>query len=187
MKASPVNAVTAAELEAGLPTVLAAPRDSGTVRLLCARPKVNARSFPDVLTLTRAAGVTGDSNMKSPWLVLPDGSPDPRVQVSVIPWRVLDLVWRERDRVTHPGDNIAVDMNLSEIDLPVGTLLAVGTAILRVSDVPNDGCAKWKVRCGRPAYDWIITPSGLRQRLRGLYCSVEQDGEVRLGDTMRPL
>jgi hypothetical protein len=187
MKASPITPVTAAELEAALPMVLAAPREAGTVRLLCVRPGINARSFPEVLKVTRAEGVTGDSNLKHPWLTLPDGSADPRIQVSIIPARVLDLVWRERDRVAHPGDNIAVDMSLSETDLPVGTLLAVGTAILRVSDVPNDGCAKWKVRCGRPAYDWIVTPSGLRQRLRGLYCSVERDGEVRLGDTMRRL
>jgi hypothetical protein len=187
MTPTPANPVTAAELDAALPAVLAAPRDAGAVRLLCTRPDTNARSFPDMLTLSRGVGAKGDGHEARPWLTLPDGRPDPRIEVSLIPWRVLDLVWRDRDRVAHPGDNIAVDMSLSETDLPVGSLLAVGTAILRVSDVPNDGCAKWKVRCGRAAYDWIVTPSGLRQRLRGLYCSVEQDGEVRLGDIMRPL
>jgi MOSC domain-containing protein YiiM len=104
-----------------------------------------------------------------------------------MPWRVLDLVWRERDRVAHPGDNIAVDMTLSAADLPAGARLAIGTAILRVSDVPNDGCAKWKVRCGRPAYDWITTPDHLKLRLRGLYAEIEQDGEVRIGDILRRL
>jgi hypothetical protein len=184
MSLSPLNPVLAGELAAAMPDVLSAPRDAGVVRLLCVRPKPNDRIFPEVLRLTRASGVAGDFEMSRPWLKLPDGSPDPRIQVSIMPWRVLDLVWRDRDRVSHPGDNIAVDMNLTEANLPEGTLLAAGTAILRVSNVPNVGCAKWKVRCGRAAYDWTTRPAHLPLRLRGLFCSVERDGEMRLGDIL---
>jgi hypothetical protein len=187
MKHAPLSPITAAELEAALPSVLAAPGGAGLVRLLCTRPQPNARAFPEVLTLSRGKGATGDYHPARPWLRLPDGSPDPRIEVSIMPWRVLDLVWRERDRVAHPGDNIAVDMTLAEADLPAGTRLAAGTAILRVSDVPNDGCAKWKVRYGKAAHDWITTPDHLRLRLRGLYAAIEQDGEVRIGDTLRRL
>lgn len=182
---TPTNPVTAAELATALPNVLAAPRDVGPVRLLCARPEPNARTFPDRLVLTRANGVAGDFEMSRPWLELPDGSPDPRIQVSILPARVLDLVWRERDRIAHPGDNIVVDMNLTEENLPDGTLLSAGTAVLRVSDVPNDGCVKWKVRQGKAAYDWVTAPDHLPLRLRGLFCSVERDGEVTLNDSLR--
>jgi hypothetical protein len=181
---SPGTPATAAELAAALPHVLAAPADHGTIRLLCARPAPNERTFPETLTLTRAAGVAGDVEMSRPWLVLPDGGADPRIQVSIMSWRVLDLVWRDRERVAYPGDNIAVDMNLTAENLPDGTLLSVGTAILRVSDVPNEGCAKWKVRCGRAAYQWTSAPAHAPLRLRGLFCSVERDGEVRLGDVI---
>lgn len=185
MSKPPANPVTAEELTAALPGILAAPRDAGVVRLLCARPKPNARIFPDALTMTRAAGVLGDFEMSRPWLELPDGGPDPRIQVSILPWRILDLVWRERDHVAHPGDNIVVDMNLTEENLPAGTLLAAGTAVLRISDVPNDGCVKWKVRQGKAAYDWVSAPAHAPLRLRGLFCSIEQDGVVGLGDTVR--
>jgi hypothetical protein len=187
MTKSPQNPVTAEELAAALPLVLAAPRDGGVVRLLCVRPQPNARTFPETIQMTRAHGVTGDFEASRPWLTLPDGSPDPRNQVSIMPWQVLELVWRDRDRVPHPGDNIAVDMNLTEANLPVGTLLQAGSAILRISDEPNDGCVKWKVRKGRAAYDWITHPDHLPLRLRGLYCSVEKDGEMRLGDQLRRL
>jgi hypothetical protein len=187
MNKGPANPVTAGELEAALPAILAAPLDGGVTRLLCSRPKPNVRTFPQTLTFTRASGVAGDFEASRPWLTLPDGSPDPRNQVSIMPWQVLELVWRDRDRVPHPGDNIAVDMNLTAENLPEGTLLAAGTAILRVSDEPNDGCVKWKVRCGRPAFDWITHPDHLPLRLRGLFCSVEQDGTMRLGDTLRRL
>lgn len=185
MSKTPENPVTAEELAAALPNVLAAPRETGLVRLLCARPRPNVRTFPD--SLTRAEGVVGDFEMSRPWLKLPDGSPDPRIQVSILPWRVLELCWRERDRIAHPGDNIVVDMNLSEENLPIGTLLSVGTAMLRISDVPNDGCVKWKVRQGKAAYEWITDPSRAVLRLRGLFCSVEKDGVVGVGDSIRPV
>jgi hypothetical protein len=169
-------------LTAALPEVLAAPRDRGAVRLLCLRPKPNQRSFPGRLTLTRAVGVVGDFEASRPWLVLKDGSPDPRNQVSIMSARVLDLVWRDRDPRNHPGDNIACDLDLSHANLPIGTLLQAGTAVLRVSDEPNDGCAKWKVRMGKAAYDW--TRAQATYRLRGLYCSVEQDGVITLTDAI---
>lgn len=187
MMAVPAEVVDAATLAASLPQVLAAPRDNGPIRLLCARPAPNQRTFPDQLHLTRTMGVVGDCEAQHPWLVLPDGSPDPRNQVSLMPARVLDLVWRDRNPLFHPGDNIAVDLDLSQANLPTGSLLQVGTAVLRVSDEPNDGCAKWKVRCGRAAYDWVRTELHMTHRLRGLYCSVEQDGIVALGDRVTKL
>ena len=179
--------IDAATLAAALPEVLAAPQTNGEVRLLCARPKPNQRNFPDVLILTRTVGVVGDFEASRPWLVLEDGSPDPRNQVSIMSSRVLDLVWQGRVPRSHPGDNIAVDLDLSHANLPTGALLQVGTAILRVSDEPNDGCVKWKVRFGKPAYDWVRARDHKPYRLRGLFCSVEQDGMVQLGDRLAKL
>ena len=177
--------VTVEELAIAMPDILAAPTSDGEVRILCARPKPNRRSFPDQLTLTRAAGVIGDFEMSRPWLELPDGRPDPQIQVSILPWRVLELVWRDRDAIAFPGDNIVVDMKLTHENLPAGSLLAIGSAILRVSDVANDGCAKWRGRYGKAAYDWVRAPEHAALRLRGLFCSVEQDGVVTLGDRSR--
>lgn len=87
----------------------------------------------------------------------------------------------------HPGDTIICDLNMTEDNLPAGSLLQAGTAVLRVSDLFNDGCVKWKARYGRAAKDWITAPGHPRLRLRGILCSVEQDGEVRLGDPVRKL
>ena len=82
MSKAPANPVTAEELAAALPAILAAPRDGGLMRLLCARPSPMPAPFPQALTLTRATGVAGDFETSRPWLDLPDGSPDPRNQVS---------------------------------------------------------------------------------------------------------
>lgn len=182
MTASPI---TMAELMAALPDVLAAPKDDASILQLCFRPGYNQRSFPDVLELTRARGIPGERFETAPWIRLPDGSGDPRIQVSILPRRVLDLVWRDRTGTPHPGDTVIADLDTTEANLPVGTLLQAGTALLRVSDLFNDGCVKWKVRYGRDAKDWIVQPGHPELRLRGVLCSVERDGVMRVGDRLR--
>ncbi|MFQ5621887.1 MAG: hypothetical protein ACE5FS_00685 [Paracoccaceae bacterium] len=157
------------------------------VEMLCRRPDRNQRVFPDLLRLSAAGGVEGDYEMRKPWLTLPDGSPDPRIQVSILPLRVLDLVWRDRENVTHPGDTIVADLNVTLDNMPAGTRMRVGSAVVEVSDFWNDGCAKWKVRCGRAAYDWAFDPGHEPLRRRGIYCSIVGDGAVRLGDTITRL
>lgn len=183
--------ITMAELMAALPEVLAAPKateaDPAEVLQLCFRPAFNQRQFPDHLPLTRAEGVPGERFTSAPWLKLADGSGDPRIQVSILPRRVMDLVWRDREGTPHPGDTVIADLDTSEANLPVGTLLSIGSAVIRVSDVFNDGCVKWKARYGRDAKDWITAPGHPELRLRGILCSVEQDGMIRLGDPIRKL
>lgn len=178
------DVVTAEELDQALPHVMAAPRMDGSVTLLLYRRKYNDRVFTQHLRLSRSHGVEGDFEMSIPWLKLDDGSPDKRIQVSILPLRVLDLCWRNREITVHPGDQIVADFNMSLENLPAGSLLRVGTAVLRVSDLWNDGCAKWRVRCGRPAYDWVRSREHEALRLRGIFCSVEEDGEVNVGDRM---
>ncbi len=173
---------TAADLAAALPHVLAAPKDRSTVDSLCFRPGFNRREFPVELHLTKRQGVPGERWQTAPWLRLPDGTPDPRIQVSLLPLRVADLVWRDRENVPHPGDTVICDLDMSEANLPDGTLLRLGSAMVRVSSVFNDGCVKWKARYGQAAKDWIVAPGHPALRLRGILCSIEVDGVVRPGD-----
>ncbi len=177
-----VKQATRAELELALPDIFAAPLSETVVETICYRPGFNKRIFPDVIRMTRANGVEGDYEKSYPWLKLPDGSADPRNQVSLVPLRVLNLVWLDRVNTLHPGDALVADLNTSHENLPIGTLLQVGSAVIGVSDVWNEGCVKWKVRYGREAYDFVSAPEHEMLRLRGIYCWVEKDGEVRAGD-----
>lgn len=178
---------TAGELAAALSGVLKAPKTGGAVEWLCLRPGYGERRFVDSLTVTRDHGIPGERWGTAPWLKLPDGTGHPGIQVSILPRRVLDLVWRDREGQLHPGDTFVCDLDTSEANLPAGQLLAVGTAVLRVSDVFNDGCAKWKVRYGEAAYHWVRAPEHRHLRLRGVLCSVETDGVIRLGDRLQVL
>jgi hypothetical protein len=177
--------VTLDELMAALPGVLSAPKTGSAVELLCLRPDYGQRRFVDEMTLTKAGGIPGERWGFAPWLKLPDGSGHPGIQVSILPRRVLDLVWRNRENVVHPGDTFVCDLDMTEANLPAGQLLAVGTAVLRVSEVWNDACAKWKVRHGEAAFNWVRAHEELR--LRGVLCSIEQDGVIRNGDAVEVL
>jgi hypothetical protein len=176
---------SATDLAAALPHVLAAPKSGSAAEFLCLRPGYGERRFVDSITVTRANGIPGERWGTAPWLKLPDGSGHPGIQVSILPRRVLDLVWRGEG--LHPGDTFVADLDTSEANLPAGQLLRVGTATLRVSDVWNDGCAKWKVRYGEAAYHWIRAPDHRHLRLRGVLCSVETDGVIRRGDPVEVL
>lgn len=173
---------TADDLRAALPHILAAPKTDAAIAMLCFRPGFGLRTFPDRLSMTRSGGILGERWLIHPWLRLADGSPDPRIQVSILPARVLDLVWRDRIGTVHPGDPIVADLDMSHDNLPAGTLLQAGSAVLRVSDEPNDGCVKWKARYGAAAMDWIVAPEHAAYRLRGVLCSIEQDGVVGVAD-----
>lgn len=179
--------VPLAELMAALPEVLSAPKTGSVVEYLCFRPAFGERLFPTELTLTRDRGILGERWETAPWLKHEDGSGHTGIQVSILPRRVLDLVWRDRVGTVFPGDTFVCDLDMTEANLPEGQLLAVGTTVLRVSEVFNASCAKWKVRYGADAYDWARAPEHRHLRLRGVLCSIEQDGVIRLGDAVEVL
>src|SRR3989338_3245043 len=137
--------ITAAELAAALPHVLAAPKTDAPIISLCLRPAFGARVFPDRIAMTRAEGIPGERWATLPWSRLEDGSPDPRIQVSLLPSRVMDLVWRDKS-MPHPGDPIVADLDMSVANLPVGTLIQAGTAVLRVSALPSGRYATGPMR-----------------------------------------
>jgi len=172
-------------LDAALPLILQAPKDHAEIEMLCIRPDYGERQFVDQINVTRKGGIEGCRWAKHPWLKMPDGTGDPRIQVSILPCRVLDLMWRQGDTdVPHPGDTFIVDMDLSEENLPVGTILSVGTAKLKVSSKWNDACVKWKTRHGQDALDWVRDPKHVKFRLRGVLCEIYEDGVISNGDIL---
>ena len=174
--------VTKAALDAAITQIKDAPKDDVPIEILCFRPGFGARQFPNQIEVTRRGGITGERWLKAPWMKLPDGAPDPAIQVSILGLRVHDAVRFNPQNMLHPGDTIIADLDCSEANMPTGTLLKIGSAVLRVSGVFNTACVKWKARYGAEAFEWINTPKYRPIRLRGLLCSVYQDGEISKGD-----
>ena len=179
--------VTLNELQTALPYVMGAPKDKAPVLGLCLRPGYGKRRPVTEVHFTREFGIQGERWATAPWMKLSDGSPDPRIQVSILGVRVMDLVWRNRNNTPHPGDPVVTDMDLSEENVPTGSILQIGSARIRVSDVFNDACVKWKVRYGEDAKAWISRPQNRPLRLRGILCEVVTDGIVRTGDLIQKI
>ena len=182
--ARPLAHATMADCEAALPHILDAPKDGAVIEQLCCRPDDGQRAFPEQLDLTVAHGIRGERWERAPWLTLSDGAPDPRIQVSILSRRVMDLCWRDRENTPHPGDPLVVDMDLGEANLPVGTRLKAGSAVLEVSDKFNNGCIKWRERYGADSLHWINKRENRPHRLRGILCRIVQDGTITRGDRL---
>ena len=182
------NHVSLAECQAAMAHVLSAPKDKALINELCVRPDHEVRTFPQEVSVSVASGIAGDGRwLTKPWLKLANGDPDPSIQVCIISQRVMDLCWTDRESSIHPGDLFAVDMDLSEANLPAGTQLQAGTAVLEVSTEFNDACGKWVKRYGKDSYKWINDPEHRALRLRGILCKVVKDGVIRVGDRLEKI
>jgi hypothetical protein len=182
-----VRHLTTEELEAGLGHVLLSPKDEGVLALIVRRPAVDEREVLEEGELDLVEGLKGDS-----WKVrgssrTPDGSAHPDMQLNVMNSRVLDLVAQDRERWRLAGDQLIVDMDLSDENLPAGTRLALGSAVIEVTEQPHTGCKKFVSRFGEDAVKFVNSPLGKRLRLRGLNARVVRPGVIRVGDAVRKI
>jgi hypothetical protein len=168
---------TREELLGGLDHVRAAPADAGTVELIVRRPAEDEREVLDEADLDTVIGLVGDR-----WPL--GSSPTNDTQLTVMSSRVAQLVARSRERWALAGDQLYVDLDLSVENLPAGTRLEVGSAVIEVSDVPHTGCAKFSARFGSEAVKFANKSPGRELRIRGMNARVVQAGIVRLGDTI---
>ena len=150
--------------------------------LIVRRPAVGERDLPTEAVLDQVAGLAGDNWLTRRSRSTPDGSADPQRQVTVMNARVAELVAGGTGRMPLAGDLLYLDLDLSLDNLPAGSLLAVGQAVLQVSDVPHLGCAKFVERFGADAMRFVNSRVGRRLRLRGMNAQVLVPGTVRLGD-----
>ena len=179
--------LTMAELEAGLDTIRKSPKDEGVIAMIVRRPQVDAREVLEEGELDLVEGLVGDS-----WKVrasnrTPDGSPHPDMQLNVMNARVIALVAGEKGRWPLAGDQLFIDMDVSQENLPPGTRLALGSAVIEVTDQPHTGCKKFAARFGLDALKLVNSPVGRQLQLRGVNAKVAQPGVIRVGDLVKKL
>jgi hypothetical protein len=179
--------LTAIDLDAGLDTIRAAPADLGRVELIVRRPAVDERELVAVARLDCEEGLVGDSWRVRPSSSRPDGSAHPDKQITVMSSRVASLVAQAEDRRPLAGDQQYVDLDISIANLPAGTQLAIGSAVIEVTEPPHTGCAKFTQRFGLDAFRFVNSPLGLELRLRGMNTKVVTAGSVRVGDEVHKL
>jgi MOSC domain-containing protein YiiM len=174
-----VRYATREELESGLEEIRRSPGDDGALRLIVRRPAVDAREVIESGRLDPVHGLVGDS-----WLTR-GRHPDPDTQLNVMNARVIALIAGDTSRWALAGDQLYVDLDLSEQNLPAGTRLQIGGAVVEVTPEPHTGCAKFVRRFGLDAMKFVNSPLGRQLRLRGLNARVVHAGEITAGDAVR--
>ncbi len=151
------------------------PARRGRVRLIVARLGDGAHDTPEAARLDVDEGLVGDR-----WAAGTRRRVDH--QITLMDARVAELV-RAEDQPRHaPGDNLLVDLDLSEAALPVGTTVQAGTALLEITAAPHLGCRKFAARFGDEAHRWVNDVPLRHRRLRGVNARILESGEVRIGD-----
>src|SRR5215471_1666288 len=171
---------TLGELLEGLGLVSEAPKDAGTLDLIVARPAVDERVELESAELDADSGLVADRWSRG-------SKPNPKAQVTVMNARAAQLVAGEKARWGLAGDQLYVDFDLSVDNIPPGTKLGIGSAIVEVSDQPHLGCEKFAARFGQTARVFANSPEGTAVSFRGINTRVVRSGTVRVGDAVRKL
>ena len=171
-----------AELEAGLDHIRESPTDLGEIRLIVRRPSEGEREVVEEGQLDLKLGLVGDNWKSRGSSRTNDGFGHPEMQLNIINARCIELLAVEKIRWPLAGDQFYIDLNLSDKNLPHGSRLRIGEAVVEITPIPQNGCKKFVERFGMDAVKFVNSPIGKELHLRGVNAKVVKPGIVRVGD-----
>jgi hypothetical protein len=174
--------VPAEILEAGSEAIKQSPKTAGVLDLIVRRPGVDLRETAREARLDEVAGLVGDTWQQRGNSRTADGSAHPDMQLTLMNSRAIALIAGSPDRWELAGDQLFADLDISITNLPAGSRLQVGEAVIEITAEPHTGCAKFEARFGAAARAMVNSPSGREQRLRGANARIVTGGVIRVGD-----
>lgn len=182
-----IKHLSIAELETGLDFIRQSPKDEGMLEMIVRRPYVDGREVLQEGELSVVEGLIGDNWKTRGSKSTEDGSANPEMQINIMNARTIALLAQSKNRWQLAGDELFIDMDLSDENLPAGTRLAIGTAIIEVTPAPHTGCKKFAERFGTDATKFVNSPAGKKLHLRGINAKVIQDGNIQVGDVAKKI
>lgn len=179
--------LTTTEIEPGMPRVLDSPKDTGVLELIVRRPKVNGREVVEEGMLDIENGLVGDNWLTRGSSRMDNGLGHPEMQLNVMNYRFAELIAGSRERVPLAGDQLYVDLDLSRENLPIGTQLSIGEAVIELTAIPHLGCKKFVERFGLDAMKFANSDFGRKHNLRGVNAKVVKSGKIKAGDQISVL
>ena len=179
--------LTQTELDAGLDHICQSPQDEGVLNLIVRRPVDDERETVQAAALDADLGLIGDNWKLRGSKHTPDGSANRDAQITLMNSRVAALVAQREDRWSLAGDQLYVDLDLSEENLPAGTRLAIGSAVVEISALPHTGCRKFSARFGVDAHKFVNAKDNQHLHLRGVNARVVQGGAISVGDVVKKI
>lgn len=180
-----IRHLTLADMEAGMEHIRQSPANSGVLEMIVCRPETDKREVLHEGRLDTVQGLVGDNWRKRESRSSPDRAANPEMQLNVMNSRVIALLAQGKDRWALAGDQLFVDFDLSEKNVPPGTRLAVGSTVIEVTAPPHLGCKKFSARFGHDAMKFVNSPEGKALHLRGINAKVIQPGVIRAGDPVQ--
>jgi hypothetical protein len=174
--------LTTDEINSSLVDVLASPKDGGVLEMIVRRPAINKREVIKSGVLDIDNGLVGDNWLTRGSSRMDNGLGHPEMQLNVMNYRFALLIAGKRERVPLAGDQLFVDLDLSEENVPPGTQLAIGGAVIEVTTIPHLGCKKFVERFGIDAMKFANSDFGRQHHLRGINAKVIQGGSIKTGD-----
>jgi hypothetical protein len=182
-----IKHLTMEELEAGLAEIRQSPKAEGILEMMVRRPQTGEREVLALGELDLIEGLVGDNWRTRGSSLTADGSAHPEMQLNIMNSRVIALVAQNEGRWQLAGDQLFIDLDLSAENLPPGSRLAIGSAVIEVSAQPHTGCQKFVERFGVEAMRFVNSSVGRQLRLRGINARVVQAGVVRVGNRVKKI
>ena len=179
-----ITHLTTAELDVRLDHIRQAPKDTGILELIVRRPLTEEREILEEGELDLVEGLVGDNWGARGSSMTDDGDAHPEMQLNIMNTRAIAHIAQDKDRWQLAGDQLFIDMDISEHNMPPGTRLSLGTAIIEVTAIPHNGCKKFVARFGLDAMKWVNSEEGKKLHLRGINAKVVQAGSISAGNTV---
>jgi hypothetical protein len=176
------NYLTTKQLEASLEHIKQSPTDKGKLEMIVIRPDVDQRKILQEGYLDVEKGLVGDNWSTKGSSKTTDGTSHPDMQLNIMNSRCISHIAKNKDRWQLAGDQLFIDMNLSDENLPPETQLNIGEATIEITAIPHNGCKKFTQRFGMDAVKFVNSPIGKKMHLRGINAKVVKSGKINNRD-----